>query len=38
MFGNALVDFQPHLVTFLPKFEKSKVKETALVDLEINRN
>ena len=38
MFGNALVDFQPHLVTILPKFEKSYVKETALVDREINRN
>ena len=38
MFGNTLVDFQPHLVTFFPKFENSKVKETALVDREINRN
>ena len=38
MFGNALADFQPHLVTFFPKFENSKVKETALVDREINRN
>ena len=32
MFCNALVDMQPHLVTCLPNFEKSKVKENALVD------
>ena len=32
MFCNASVDMQPHLVTCLPNFEKSKVKETALVD------
>ena len=32
MFCNTLVDMQPHLVTCLPNFEKSKVKENALVD------
>ena len=37
MFCKALVDMQPHLVTCLPNFEKSKVKENALVDHHTDR-